>query len=200
MSFKNIQTAKNADLMTATGAYKMASIDHLHQEFTTLKVRDHSDMLSVQYLMNCLEEDLVCHSITTKDPRPRPMMEILHSRHQSTVLPRLSASRTEILQNLYTHVVDLAIQLLGYNKVLKERPPPIADEEKIQNRRQQRTLLWLRSGPCHLLQDYNNRVFGEPIDSCTDCGALPQEVRHLFSCNAHPTDLSPNDLWRIRWD
>ena len=23
-----------------------------------------------------------------------------------------------------------------------------------------------------------------------------QDVRHLFACNAHPTDLSPEDLWR----
>ena len=31
-SFKKIQTAQNAALRTATGAHKMASIDHLHQE------------------------------------------------------------------------------------------------------------------------------------------------------------------------
>ena len=30
---------------TATGAHKMASIDHLHQESLTLRVKDHSDML-----------------------------------------------------------------------------------------------------------------------------------------------------------
>ena len=41
-----------------------------------------------------------------------------------------------------------------------------------------------------------DRVLGEPSDICTDCGASPQEVRHLFACNAHPTDLSPEDLWR----
>ena len=54
-SFKKIQTAHNAALMTPTGAHKMASIDHLHQESFTRKVRDHSDMLSAQYLVNCLE-------------------------------------------------------------------------------------------------------------------------------------------------
>ena len=45
-SFKNIQTAQNTALRTATGAHKMASIDHLHQESLTLRVKDHSDMLS----------------------------------------------------------------------------------------------------------------------------------------------------------
>ena len=54
-SFKKIQTAQNAAMGTATGAHKMASIDHLHQESITLKVRGHSDMVSAHYLMNCLD-------------------------------------------------------------------------------------------------------------------------------------------------
>ena len=37
-SFKKIQTAKNAALRTATGAHKMASIDHLHQESLTTQI------------------------------------------------------------------------------------------------------------------------------------------------------------------
>ena len=37
-SFKKKQTAQNAALRTATGAHKMASIDHLHQESLTLRV------------------------------------------------------------------------------------------------------------------------------------------------------------------
>ena len=65
--FKKIQTAQNAALRTATGAHKMASI--------TLSVKDHSDMLSVQYLVNCLEEDHVSHGITIQEPRPRPMKD-----------------------------------------------------------------------------------------------------------------------------
>ena len=122
------------------GAHKMASIDHLHQEFLTLKVKHHSDMLSAQYLVNCLEEDHVCGGITTQEPRHIPMKEILHSRHQSTVLPRIGASRKESLRNLHTHSVDSDTKLLGNNRVLKERQPPIADEEQRLNRRQRCTL------------------------------------------------------------
>ena len=70
-----------------------------------------------------------------------------------------------------THAVDYAIQLLDNNRVLKERPPPISDNGQKLNQRQQCTVLQLRSGHCHLLQDYNHRVFGEPSDICTDCGA-----------------------------
>ena len=57
-SSKKMQTAQNAALRTATGAHKMASIEHLHQESITLRVKDHSDMLSAQYLVNGLEESL----------------------------------------------------------------------------------------------------------------------------------------------
>ena len=83
-----------------------------------MKVKDHSDMLSAQYLVNCLTEHYVCHGITTKEPRPKPMKETLHSRHHSTVLPRLSTNRKEILQNLHTRAVDSDIQLICNNRVL----------------------------------------------------------------------------------
>ena len=60
-SFKKIQTAPNAALRTATGA----SIDHLLEESLTPKDRDHSDIPSALYVVNCLEKDHVCHGITT---------------------------------------------------------------------------------------------------------------------------------------
>ena len=114
-SFKKIQTTLNAALRTETGVHMMASIAHLHQESLTLRVKDHSDMLSAQYLVNCLEEDHVSHGITIQEPRPRPMKETLHSHH-STVLSRFGSSRMESHHNLHTHAVDSAIQLQGNNK------------------------------------------------------------------------------------
>ena len=59
----------------------------------------------------------------------RPMKETFHSRLHSTVLPRLGTIRMESHHNLHTHAVDLDIQLLGNNRVLKERPPSISDED-----------------------------------------------------------------------
>ena len=57
-------------------------------------------MLSPQYLVNCLEEDHVCHGITIQEPRP--MKEILYSRDHSIVLRRLGSSRMENHQYLHT--------------------------------------------------------------------------------------------------
>ena len=134
LSFKKIQTAQNAAFRTATGAHKMASIDHFHQESLTPRVKDHSDMISVQYLVNCLEDDHVSNGITIQEPRPRPMKETLHSRHHSTVLPRLGSNRMESHQNLHTHAVDSAIQFQGNNRALEKRPLPISDEDQRINR------------------------------------------------------------------
>ena len=106
----------------------------------------------------------------------RPRLSWHHNsraRHHSTVFPRLGSSRMESHQNLHTHAVDSTIQLQGNNRVLKKRPPPISDEEQRFNRRQRCTLLQLRSGHSHLLQDYKHRVFGEPSDICTDCSLAP---------------------------
>ena len=119
------------------------------------------------------------------------MKDTLHSRHHPTVFPRLGSSRMESHQNLHTHAVDSDIQLQENNRLLKRRPAPISDEEQRLKRRQRCTLSQLRSGHWCLLQD-----LGEPSDSCTHCGTLPQDVRHLFACTTHPADLSPEDLWR----
>ena len=71
-SFKKIQTAQNAALRTATGVHNMASIYHLNQESLTLRVKDHSDMFSAQYLLNCLEGDHVMASqFQSQDQDPR---------------------------------------------------------------------------------------------------------------------------------
>ena len=42
----------------ATGCHKMSSIDHLHTEAEMLKVREHLELLSAQYLARCLEPDI----------------------------------------------------------------------------------------------------------------------------------------------
>ena len=151
-------------------------------------------MFSAQYILDCLEEYHICHGITTQEPRPRPMKKTLQSRHNLTVLPRPCSGRTESLQNLHTHTVDYAIELLDHNSLLKEcppPPPPIAEDKLRLNQTQRCCLSHLRSGHFHLLQDGNHRMFGKPSNIYIYYRASPQDERHLFACNAHPTDLSP---------
>ena len=70
-----IQYTQNEALRIATGCHKMSSIDHLHTEAEMLKVKEHSELLSAQYLARCLEPGNVCHPITTRVTPERQMKE-----------------------------------------------------------------------------------------------------------------------------
>ena len=151
-------------------------------------------MLLAQYLVNGLEENHVCHGITTQEQRPGPTKKALQSRHHSSVLPRLGSSRIE------SHKLHRCDRF-SYSAPRKQQSTegasiPILDEEQRLNQRQRCTLSQLRSGHCHIVQDYKHRMLGEPSDICTDRGASPQDARHLFACTTHPTDLSPEDIWQ----
>ena len=55
----------------------MSSIDHIHSETKMLQVEDHLNLLSAQYLVQCLDTDNVCHHITKMDLSPREMKETI---------------------------------------------------------------------------------------------------------------------------
>ena len=92
-NYRSIQYTQNEALRIATGCHKMSSVDHLHAEAKMLKVREHSELLSAQYLARCLEPGNVCHSITTRETPKRRMKETLFTRHRNTVEPMMSAER-----------------------------------------------------------------------------------------------------------
>ena len=60
-NYIKIQYTQGEALRIATGCHKMSSIDHLHTEAEMLKVREHSELLSAQYLARCLEPGDVYH-------------------------------------------------------------------------------------------------------------------------------------------
>ena len=195
-SFGHIQVAQNNALRIITGAHMMSSIDHLHAEANLLQVKDHSELLSAQYLAKCLEEDHVNFNITTRGRRPREMKETLYSKHYEEIRPLLTPGDTKkTLQTVHTHYVDQALKRQGNNRVLNDRPPTISSEETRLNRQERTKLAQLRSGHCRLLGNYKKRIGKDNTDLCPDCGTVTQDVRHLFSCPAHPTTLTLLDLW-----
>ena len=113
--------------MIITGSHKTSNIDHLHSETKMLQVKDPLNLLSAQYLVQCLDTENVCHHITKMDLPPREMKETIFSRHYQTVLPLLANNRKDILQALHTSFT--AIDNMKDNRVLNNRPPPINDEE-----------------------------------------------------------------------
>ena len=126
-NYRKIQYTQNEALRIDTGCHKMSSIDHLHTEAEMLKVKEHSELLSAQYLAKCLEPGNVCHPITTRAIPERQMKETLYTRHQNTVEPMMVKNT---LQALHIAAVVKAVQCHERNVVLDGRPPPISNSEK----------------------------------------------------------------------
>ena len=77
-----IQRAQNEALRIITGSHKMSSsIDYLHSETKMLQVEDYMNLLSAQYLVQCLDTENVCHHITKMEFPPKEMRETIFTRH-----------------------------------------------------------------------------------------------------------------------
>ena len=120
------------------------------------------------------------------------MKETLYTRHQNTVDPMMVENdRKATLQTFHTASVVKAVQCNERNVVLDGRPPPISNSEK-----ECSTLAQLRSRYCRLLGSYKSRIKKDAyLDICDDCGTASHNVKHLFVGPAHPTTLTPSDLW-----
>ena len=110
----------------------MSSVDHLHVEAEILTVREHSELLSAQYLARSLEPENVCHSITAREtPKRRMMKETLFTRHRNTVEPMMLADhRKATLQVIHTDAFNKDVNDQKKNIVLDDIPHPINDSEK----------------------------------------------------------------------
>ena len=165
----------------------MSSVEHLHAEANMLKVKEHSELLSAQYLAKCLEPENVNFSVTTREPPKRMKKETLFTRHRSAVEPLMIAKdRKTTLQAIHTTAVNQAVTSLGRNVVLDDRPPAISIYELT---RKERTTL----AHCRLLGSYKSRISKDvSLDVCTK---TPHDIKHLFNCPSHPTTMTPSDLW-----
>ena len=188
--------------MISTSCHKMSSVDHLHVESKMLKVSEHSELLSAQYLARCLEPGNVCHSIATSETPKRQMKETLFIRHRNTVEPMMLADNGKAtLQAIHTDAVNKAVKDQKNYIVLNDLPHPINNSEKDLTMKERATLALLRSGYCKLLGSYKSRMKKvASLNVWADCGQTPHDVRHLLACPAHPTALLPSDLWNKPMD
>ena len=126
-NYRKIQYTQNEAMRIATGCRKMSSINHLHVEAEMLKVREHLELLSAQYLARCLEPGNVCHSITTRET-PKVLMK---KTHRNTVEPMMLAdNRKATLQAIHTDAVNKTVKDQKNNIVLDDLPHPINNSEK----------------------------------------------------------------------
>ena len=106
-----------------------------------LKVREHSELLSVQHLARCLEPGNVCHSITTRETHKRRMKETLYTRHRNTVEPiMLADNRKATLQAIHTDAVNKAVKDQKNNIVLDGLLHPLRKRPNQEGTRHPRTV------------------------------------------------------------
>jgi hypothetical protein len=154
-SIKKLQITQNNALRLITGCHKKSSIDHLHQETKILKVKNHLDLICSQFLARTLSPSHCSHDLMQLDPGPRLMKHMLRTKFIDAVHPFtnddgliLKSSYKKVKESLHTAAVAAAIAELEPNKVLRCRPPPIADDEKFLPRISQTLLSQLRSDYC----------------------------------------------------
>ena len=108
-----------------------------------LKVREHSELLSAQYLARCLEPGNVCHSITTRETPKRRMKETLFTRHHNTVEPMMLAdNKKATLQVTHTDAVHNVVKDQKKNIVLDGLPHPINDTHTTSSISSLARLIW----------------------------------------------------------
>ena len=134
------------------------------------------------------------------------MKETLRSKCLTDVEPYLNdvgvvqqGTYQAVRTNIHTDIVRTTIDSLTPNRVLARQPPPLDPTEGYLHRQIRVTLSHLHSGHCAHLMSYQAKIGSSPSDLCPDCNAHPQTTAHLFDCTAHPTSLSPIDLWESTW-
>ena len=164
-------------------------------------------MLSCQYLARALQPHHVNHADVTAPSGPRQMKNTLQSKCLPVIEPFVGVSGTvapadyrRVLNEVHTKIVGDAIDSRPPNRVLGRAPPSINSEETALPRPTRVTLSRLRSGFCSNLASFSHRIGASPTDTCPECQSAPHTTSHLFSCAAHPTSLSPSDLWEKPWE
>ena len=200
---QQLQTVQNNALRICTGAHKMASEDHLHQETKILKIRENLDLICMQYLASAMRTDHPSHGIVTADSGPRDKKNTLQSKYSSRIRTYLEPDGTlhpdsypRVLKRLHTKVVEEALECRSHNRVLGRVPSEINTEEESLPRAHRTTLSQLRSGHCSSLEDYQLRIGNRNSTGvCPECKASQHTVEHIFECPAKPTGLCKEDLW-----
>ena len=83
------------------------------------------------------------------------------------------------------------------NVVLDHPPTPINNSENDLTRKERVILAQIRWGYCRLLEGSFKSIIKKDasLSVCSDCGKISHDVKHLFVCPAHPTTLTPSDIW-----
>ena len=131
-NWSRLQLAQNYVLRITTGCHKMADVAEMHQEARELPVRQHSEMISQQFVIACHLPPHHCHQLCLRPPDDRPeRRRSLIGRFKPSILqylakePLSNTSYKSAISSIFQDAVRTAIQSSS-SKLLNGRPPPIA--------------------------------------------------------------------------
>ena len=197
--WERMQAVQNTALRIATGCFMMSSIPHLHRETKVMPIREHSRLLTHQYLAASHLPGHPGREHLGRPPSARlKKMSVLNQLHK--VSPLFSNNPTEAeykaaIKDLHTWAVRETLSNYPVNKVLDMHPPEVNSEEDYLPRKVRCQLSQLRSGYSKLLNSYNCIIDESVSDTCPKCNQTPHNTIHLFNCPNNPTDLNTISLW-----
>ena len=159
----------------------------------SLPVSDHLELLGAQYLAGAQNPDHPAHRVVNLPPGPRRMKvgHLVEPHLVNGTLPDGALKST--IDKIHTKV---AKNKCGVNRVLGTQAPRVDATESSLSRPTRAVLSQLKSGHCAKLQDFQLRIGKAANETCPECRLFSDSVEHVFHCPAHPTNLSPEDLWR----
>ena len=197
-SWKRLQSVQNQALRVATGCLAMAPIEHLHRETKVLPLKEHGEMITNQFTLNCFLPNHPGNRTTNVHCQPRKRKKNI--LHQITEIQKhLPISDKKDLKKkmnkIHTDYVQKTLSTYPPSKVLNVTPPEINSEETDMSRKSRSYLSQLRSGYSRKLKSYMNRIDDSIPNSCPDCNTSPHDTNHLFNCSSRPTTMSTRNLW-----
>ena len=146
-SWANLQRIQNQALRVATGSLLMVGTDHLHQETKVLPIKQHSLLLTDQYLANTYLSAHPGYKNLDLEAPPRSMKAtMLDNKSKVSDLFTAGKNKKQVQQSLHTECVQNCLSAYENNRVLLTQPPEVAPDEADLRREVRVELSRLRSG------------------------------------------------------
>ena len=199
---QKLQTVQNTALRIATGCTADTNINHLHQETTTLPLKEHCNLHASNLKQKAASSSHPLNKLMNQPPPHRQMKESLFQSNKNIINPPKNnyLSDIEIEQNINTNhnlTVSNYLNSIPDNKVINLPALPIHQSEETLTRYERRLLAQLRTNKSPFLLTYKHKIdpTSHPSPLCPLCSEQPHNTEHLFQCRQIQTTLTPHDLW-----
>jgi hypothetical protein len=98
-------------------------IEHLHTETGMVKVKDHLDLLTSQYLASAMHQTHTSHAVITLPQGPRQMKQTLYSKCINNVQPHLNDG--VMLDYKYKKSITAIHSSFVVKAICEARPNPV---------------------------------------------------------------------------